>query len=72
MKWFSIDRIEGKYAICEDDDCNAIEIHINDLPRGIKESDIIMRDENGKFTIDLDETQRRRKEAINLKNELTN
>jgi len=47
-----IDRIEGDYAVCENDDKTFIDIPLSDLPDGVKEGDILVIDENGGYTID--------------------
>lgn len=57
---YSIDRIEEKIAICEDDNGNILKLTLDELPQNIHEGDIIERTENG-FVIDIGETQIRRK-----------
>ena len=57
---YSIDRIEEKIAICEDDNGNILKLTLDELPQNIHEGDIIERTENG-FVIDTGETQIRRK-----------
>ena len=44
---YSIDRIEEKIAICEDDNGNILKLTLDELPQNIHEGDIIERTENG-------------------------
>ena len=62
---YSVDRIEENIAICEDDDGNVLKLKLDELPREIREGDIIEKRENG-FVIDADETQLRRKKMAEL------
>ena len=62
---YSVDRIEEKIAICEDDDGNVLKLNVDELPQEIREGDIIEKKENG-FVIDADETQLRRKNMAEL------
>ena len=62
---YSIDRIEEKIAICEDDNGNILKLTLDELPQNIHEGDIIERTENG-FVIDTGETQIRRKKMTEL------
>ena len=62
---YSIDRIEEKIAICEDDNGNILKLTLDELPQIIHEGDIIERTENG-FVIDTGETQIRRKKMAEL------
>lgn len=62
---YSIERIEEKIALCEDDDGNVIRIKTEDLPTGTREGDIIEQTENG-LNVNADETERRRKKMAEL------
>lgn len=62
---YSIDRIEEKIAICEDDNGNILKLTLDELPQNIHEGDIIERTENG-FVIDAGETQISRKKMAEL------
>ena len=55
-----IDRFEGKYAICEDEDCNMINILKEELPSNVKVGDIIIK-VNNDFVVDYDDTKKRKK-----------
>ncbi len=62
---YSIDRIEEKIAICEDDDGNILKLTLDELPQNVHEGDIIERTEND-FVIDAGKTQIRRKKMAEL------
>lgn len=70
MRKLSIDRFEGKYAICEDDKRNAFAIERSELPNASKEGDIIVISETAEITIDTEETTLRRNKIKNLQNNL--
>ena len=55
-----IDRFEGKYVICEDEDCNMINILKEELPSNVKVGDVIIK-VNNDFVVDYDETHKRKK-----------
>ncbi len=63
---YSIDRFEGIYAVCEDDDGEMVDILREEIPVNAREGDIIVSDEYGNFTIDPEETRRRRKHILRL------
>ena len=58
MPW-TIDRIEGGVAVCEDADGARKEILITDLPEGAREGDVLT-EENGVITVDEEQTLARR------------
>lgn len=57
-----IDRIEGKIAVVEFDQGDIKKIKLDDIKGKAKEGDILYKKENFYF-IDIDETNKRRKEA---------
>lgn len=71
VKKASIDRIFENYATCEDFDGITFLIDIKNLPKNIKEGDIINISGN-KITVDALETQKRRDILIKLQNEIFN
>ena len=71
MKKASVDRILENYATCEDFKGQIFEINIKDLPKGIKEGDIININDK-KITVDNLETQNRKNKLIKLQNEIFN
>lgn len=68
MKYI-IDRFENGFAICEDENKKMTEIKKDDLPLNIKEGDVINLID-GKFSIDSEETKKRRKDNFSLLNKL--
>ena len=63
MKQYSIDRIEGTKAVLIDEDGNEILAEASSFDTTPNEG-FIVTDNNGKFSLDRDETQRRRRIAI--------
>lgn len=62
---YSVERIEENIVLCEDDDGNVVKMKIKDLPKGIREGDIIVKTENG-YTADSEETELRRRKMAEL------
>ena len=56
----TIDRFEGKYAVCELETLKYKNILISDLPKGAKEGDTLLI-EGKKITIDTSKTNERKK-----------
>lgn len=55
-----IDRFEGDYVICEKEDQGMIDLPRNIIPKKAKEGDVLII--NGdQITLDLDETEKRKK-----------
>lgn len=63
---YSIDRFEGIYAVCEDDGGEMTDILREEIPEDAREGDIIVSDEYGHFTVDREETRRRREHILRL------
>lgn len=57
---YSIDRIEGSFAVCEDENGKFADIEVSTLPEGVGEGDIISI-ENGKAVFLKEETEERRR-----------
>ena len=55
-----VDRFEGKYAICEDENCNMKNILKEELPANVKAGDVIVK-LNNNFLVDYEETKKRKK-----------
>ena len=60
-----IDRFEGEYAVCEDEKGGFHDLAKVELPRGVGEGDVLVREGDG-WKIDAAETLRRRKKAHEL------
>jgi len=58
-----IDRFEGKYAVCETEDKNMVNIERSELPDGAREGDVIIQTPAG-YRLDKEQTAKR-KERIN-------
>jgi len=66
-----IDRIEGKFAVCEKEDRRMLDIEKIKVPITAKEGDVLNID-NGIITINLQETVKRKKEIEELTKDLWN
>ena len=64
-----IDRFEGKFAVCEKENREMINIKTSLLPKDAKEGDVLVVKDN-KIIIDVAETNRRKKEIENLTRDL--
>ena len=64
-----IDRFEGKYAICEKENLDMIDIEISKLPEDAKEGDVLILTED-KIIIDREETKARRERIKKLMDDL--
>lgn len=64
-----IDRFEGNYAVCEKEDRTMIDIDKSRIPSDAKEGDALNIDGN-KITIDIEATEKRRKEIEELTKDL--
>lgn len=62
---YSVERIEENIVLCEDDDGNAVKMKLEDLPKGIREGDIIAKTDGG-YIVDADETELRRRKMAEL------
>ena len=60
MKQLSIDRFEGKFAICEDSEEKYYAIETSELPEGANEGDVLRITDEGELLIDEGETRARR------------
>ncbi len=69
MQYLSIDRFEGNFAVCVDDDENIIKIKRTKIPKKAKEGDVL-KVLNGVYEIDDKETKIRKKEMYDLQDEL--
>ena len=66
MKTFVIDRFEGGFAVCEQEDGSMVNIPNEDLPEGCHEGSVLRVGEDGGYTADLEEEARRRAAAAAL------
>lgn len=62
MKTMTISRLEGIYAICEDQDQKYYAIEISELPKGAAAGDVLQVDDvEGTLTIDREATVAKKK-----------
>lgn len=64
-----IDRFEGKFAVCERENKEMIDIPKNRLPKGAEEGDVLII-EGDKIKLDKVATEKRRERIQNLMNSL--
>lgn len=70
MKKLIIDRFEGNYAICEDEERGIFAIEIVELPKGIKEGSLLNISDSGIISIDKKKTDDRREKIKNMQKDL--
>ncbi len=70
MERLYVDRIIHGIAVCEDDDFNRTEIRLKDLGFEIHEGSVLVRGENGKYSPDESEEEKRRREVLELQKKL--
>lgn len=66
MCYYSIDRFEGKFVVCEDDNGDMIDILRENIPAHACEGDVLAVDDLGNYYVDECETQRRRDYILRL------
>lgn len=59
MKTLIIDRFEGGFALCEDED-KVFGIEVSELPKEAKEGDVLDINDEGEITINEEKTKARR------------
>lgn len=69
MKTYSLDRFEEDYAVLIDDEGKRKDLKRSCLPASAKEGSVIIY-EAGMYRIDSEESLRRRKNNVELKNKL--
>lgn len=57
---YTIDRISGEIAVCEDDNGDSVKLKASELPKGAREGDILFK-ENDAWCIDVKESSERRR-----------
>jgi len=56
---YTIDRISEMVIICEDENGDMVKVKASALPEGVREGDILT-ETDGMWTLELEETERRR------------
>ena len=67
-----IDRIENKIVICEDENGQTLELPIDMFVMPIQDGDVVIKNEQGVYKVDNEETQRRKEKIENRFNSLFN
>ena len=70
MKTLAIDRFEGNYAICEDDEKKMFAIEIEELPKDAKEGDVLEITDEGEVSINAKLTAARRSKVKKMQDSL--
>jgi Protein of unknown function (DUF3006). len=70
MKLLSVDRFEGSFVICEDNDKKFFAIEKAEAPSDVSEGDILCITDDGTVKIDREETARRKKDTRTRQNKL--
>lgn len=65
MMRFIVDRIESDIVVCEDDNSNIVQVHIDNILGDVKEGDVLTA-VNDKYIVNKEETQKRRKHIEEL------
>jgi len=68
MKYI-IDRFEGDYAVCEDENKQMVNIERRKIPAEAREGYVLIQ-QGDRFIIDIDETNRRKQKIQRLMDEL--
>lgn len=66
---YIIDRFEGEFAVCETSELKFVNILKKDLPKDVKEGDVLEFD-GKKYVLDIDETKKRKMEIDDLTKDL--
>lgn len=69
MAVYSVDRIEGDYAVLVGEDKSNVTVSLDRLPAGIKEGNVL-RFEGGAYSLDSAEEQQRRSRILALQEKL--
>lgn len=67
---YTIDRIGETVIICEDENGDMLKVQASELPEGVREGDILTETE-GTWTLEKEETERRRQRIREKLRELT-
>lgn len=72
MKNLIVDRFEGAYAICEDEEKKLFAIELAELPKGVREGDVLEISDDGSLNVSAEKTAARRKKILQKQNALWN
>ena len=60
MKYLTVNRFEGTYVICADDDAKLFAIEKSEAPAGVREGDVLAISDDGQLSVSEAETNARR------------
>jgi len=66
-----VDRFEGDFAVCENENKEMINVCRSELPADVKEGDVLLK-MNDKYVIDTAATEERKKKISRMMDELWN
>jgi hypothetical protein len=70
MRRLIVDRFEGDFAVCEQEDLTMTDIQIDSLPAGVHAGSVLYVDENGKFSLDIWQEEERRENLLDMQDRL--
>lgn len=70
MPYLIVDRFEEEFAVCEDEQGYCRLLFRTQLPDGAGEGSVLCECEDGTYTLDAEETERRRARIAALQDEL--
>lgn len=71
MGYLSVDSVEkGSHAVCEDENGEEVILDFKDLPKRVKENDMIFMDDFGEWHIDKKLTKERKRKIADLMKEI--
>ena len=62
MEWWTVDRLEGEQAVCENEVGQQLLLPLSRLPDGVSEGDVLRR-QGEEWSVDEEETAVRRERA---------
>lgn len=68
--YYSVSRIEEGIAVLEFPDGNFLEVDISLLPDGVKEGNILIKNQNNDFIFDFEEEMRKKDRLLELQNKI--
>ena len=70
IKELVIDRFESDFAVCETDDLKFVNVNKKDILSDAKEGDTLVLNNDGKYEVDVEKTENKRKEIEELTKDL--
>ncbi len=70
MELFSVDRLEGEFAILEREDGSSFPLPLSQLPAGVRGGSMLRRTTDGGYALDDKAQEQRRAELFALQNDI--